>query len=74
MLEDDDENLEERWFGGFEFRLYEVEIRLNPVLSSLANLFATYVIMRHSPSHMTSYRWFLLNIVVSLSREDVVRL
>lgn len=65
MLPEENENLEERWFSGYEFRLYEVEIHVNPVLSTLANLFAIYVIVRHSPSHMTTYRWFLLNIVVS---------
>lgn len=61
-----DENLYRLWFEGYEYSLYRVELFVNPVIASLANVLAIYVIVCHSPTNMAHYRWFLLNIVVRI--------
>ncbi|KAH7711116.1 7TM GPCR protein [Aphelenchoides avenae] len=63
-MSDSDIDIEKAWFSGFDFKLCQVTRNVNAVLSSASNLLAIYIMVRHSPSHMKTYRWFLMNTVV----------
>jgi hypothetical protein len=49
-----------------EIHIYNYTMHINGVLSLIFTTLAVYMILYKSPPQMGNYRWYLLNVVVSV--------